>query len=151
MSILAIDYGAKKIGLAKSDESHSLALPLDVIIDASHSVLLEKLKSICQDYDITQIVVGVPVSFSKGKSDTAGLLRETDLANKQMREVLEFIQWLKANIDLPIVMEDERLSSKMAGEMMKGEMKGQPDDAVAAMLILQSYLDKSKAQSPNVK
>ena len=141
MTILAIDYGAKKIGLAKSDSDESIALPLDIIYHTSKPEVLEELKSICQENDIEKIVVGVPVSLSNGKKD---FIREIDLENKQMKEVLGFIDWLKEGIHLPVEMEDERLSTKMAGGLMKGEMKGQDDDAIAAMLILQNYLDKQK-------
>lgn len=141
MTILSIDYGAKKIGLAKSDGAESMALPLDIIPHTSKAEVLEKINNICQENDIGKIVVGVPVSLSNGKKD---LIREIDSGNKQMKEVLGFIDWLKQSIDIPIEMEDERLSTKMAGELMKGEMKGQDDDAIAAMLILQNYLDKQK-------
>lgn len=148
MTILAIDYGAKKIGLAKSDTEQSMALPLDIIPHTSKQEVLEKINNICQENSIEKIVVGVPVSLSNGKKD---FIREIGLENKQMKEVLGFIDWLKQNIHLPIEMEDERLSTKLASNMMKGEMKGEDDDAVAAMLILQSYLDRSKAQSSNAK
>lgn len=141
MTILAIDYGAKKIGLAKSDAEQSMALPLDIIPHTSKKEVLDRLQSICKEDSIEKIVVGVPVSLSNGKKD---FIREIDLENQQMKEVLEFINWLSDNIDLPVEMEDERLSTKMAGSLMKGEMKGQDDDAVAAMLILQTYLDKQK-------
>lgn len=141
MTILAIDYGAKKIGLAKSDAEESMALPLDIIPHTSKADVLVNIKSICQENNIEKIVIGVPVSLSNGQKD---FIREINLENKQMKEVLEFIDWLGKNIDIPIEMEDERLSTKMASGLMKGEMKGQDDDAVAAMLILQNYLDKQK-------
>ena len=141
MTILAIDYGAKKIGLAKSDSDESMALPLDIIPHISKQDVLERLNKICQENNIKKIVVGVPVSMSNGKKD---FIREIDLENKQMKEVLGFIDWLKDGINLPVEMEDERLSTKLAGGLMKGEMKGQDDDAVAAMLILQNYLDKQR-------
>lgn len=148
MTILAIDYGAKKIGLAKSDTEQSMALPLDIIPHTSKQEVLEKINNICQENSIEKIVVGVPVSLSNGKKD---FIRGIDFENKQMKEVLGFIDWLKEVIHLPVEMEDERLSTKLASNMMKGEMKGEDDDAVAAMLILQSYLDRSKAQSSNAK
>lgn len=140
MSILGIDYGAKKIGLAKSDKEQTMALPLEVLTNKTRSELLIRLNEICQEHDVFKIVVGVPVSLSRGSSQV--LLRE--VANKQMQEVLEFIEWLKKHIHLPIEMEDERLSTKMANGLMKGTAKGKADDAVAAMLILQTYLDKQK-------
>ena len=141
MAILGIDYGSSKIGLAKSDEGSSFALPLEILKNTSPSEVLKRLKEICQEFNIKKIVVGVPVSLSGNKDS---ILRHVDLQNKQMREVLTFIDWLKENIDLPIVMEDERLSTKMANSLNKPLIKNGSDDDVAAMLILQSYLDKLK-------
>lgn len=140
MSILGIDYGAKKIGLAKSDEQNRFALPLAVIKSDDKKEILKRLKEICAEEEIKKIVVGVPVSLRAPSREN--LLRLKDPRNKQMREVLAFIDWLKENIALPVEIEDERMSSKLAGRLLKGETRKAPDDAVAAMLILQTYLDK---------
>lgn len=140
MSILGIDYGAKKIGLAKSDDEQRLALPLEILANTGRQNVLTRLKEICQEYNIDRIVIGVPISLQSGKQKT--FWWQKDLQNKQMKEVLEFISWLKDNIDLPIEIEDERLTTKMANGLRKDLVKKGPDDAVAAMLILQTYLDK---------
>ncbi|OGY46743.1 MAG: hypothetical protein A3A24_02755 [Candidatus Buchananbacteria bacterium RIFCSPLOWO2_01_FULL_46_12] len=141
MSILGIDYGAKKIGLAKSDQFKKLAVPLGTVFNNSKSEVLAKLKNICQQENIDEIVVGVPVSLSTGNS---GLLREIDFKNQQVKEVLAFIDWLKTNFSLPIGMEDERLSTKMANRLEKDLVKKNGgDDPIAAMLVLQSYLDRN--------
>jgi len=140
MSILGIDYGAKKIGLAKSDESGLMALPLDIIRFDSKEKVLKKIKEICDQEDVSEIVIGVPISLKAEKRDT--FFRRKDLQNAQMKEVLSFINWLKENINLPIEVEDERLSTKMANGLRKDLVKKGPDDAVAAMLILQTFLDK---------
>jgi putative holliday junction resolvase len=142
MAILAIDYGAKKIGLAKSDESESLALPLTIIHPRSRQDLLEELQEVCNQHHIGKIVVGVPLSFSR--QEPTDEFRQKDLENKQLQEVLKFIEWLRENIHLPIETEDERLSTKMANILHRGVKKNGGDDDVAAMLILQSYLDRKK-------
>lgn len=140
MSILAIDYGDKKVGLAKSDENNKIAVPLTILKNTGLSFLLTELKKVCAAENIDTVVVGVPLSLSsKGKEQ---FLREVDLNNQQMKKVLSFIDFLKLNINIPVVMEDERLSTKMANGLGRGIRKGGHDDAVAAMLILQSYLDK---------
>ncbi len=145
MSILGIDYGAKKIGLAKSDQNNYLALPLEILPNSGKEKVLQRLKSICQEEQIEKIVIGVPISLQPDKRQT--FWRQKDLQNKQMREVLAFIEWLKSNVDIPVDIEDERLSTKMANGLRKDLVKKGPDDAVAAMLILQSYLDKSNLKS----
>jgi putative Holliday junction resolvase len=142
MAILGIDYGAKKIGLAKSDDQNKMALPLEILANTSKPEVLAHLKNVCQQNDIDRIVCGVPVSLQNGEKKT--FWRQKDLQNKQMKEVLEFVSWLKNNIELPIEIEDERLSTKMANGLRKDLVKKGPDDAVAAMLILQTYLDKLK-------
>ncbi|NUM25034.1 MAG: Holliday junction resolvase RuvX [Candidatus Buchananbacteria bacterium] len=142
MSILAIDYGAKKIGLAKSDDQNKFALPLGIISHTSKPATLAVLKKTCAEHAVEKIVVGVPVSFQSGGKKT--FWRQVDLQNEQMKEVLSFIHWLKDEIDLPIEIEDERLSSKMAGGLLRGTGNKGADDHVAAMLILQTYLDRQQ-------
>lgn len=141
MSTLGIDYGASKIGLAKSDEQNKMALPFEVLKNESKGQVLGRIKQICEEYDVTDIVIGVPISFSKGGN---GEIRDVDKANKQMQEVLGFVDWLKSEMPLPVHTEDERLSTKMANSMNRGMIKNGSDDDVAAMLILQTYLDKLK-------
>ncbi len=140
MSILGIDYGSKKIGLAISDEQNKMALPLLVLFDRSREEIKKQLEEIGQNRQVEKIVVGVPLSFQNSKANT--FWRQKDLQNAQMKEVLGFIQWLKDNVDLPIEVEDERLSTKLANGLRKDLVKKGPDDAVAAMLILQAYLDR---------
>jgi len=139
MSILGIDYGAKKIGLAKSDQNQKIAMPLRTVFNHNQPALLIELQSVCQAENIEKIVVGVPVSLSASQGN---LLRDKDLQNQQVKEVLSFIIWLRGNINLPVEMEDERLSTKMANRLQRDLVKKNGDDPVAAMLILQSYLDK---------
>lgn len=135
MAILGIDYGAKKIGLATSSDGSNLALPLEILINAGKDKVLVRLKEIFEDYNIEKIIVGIPVSM-QNKGD------EEDSMNDQMKEVLSFIDWLKANVDMEIETEDERLSTKMANSLQKDMANKGEDDAVAAMLILQSHLDR---------
>ena len=142
MAILAIDYGAKKIGLARSDHERRMALPLGVLINKNQKEILDHIKLICQRDEIEKIIVGVPLSLKTTNKEL--ILREQDLQNKQMQEVLAFIDWLKENIKISIEMEDERLSTKLANGLRRDLIKGGPDDAVAAMLILQTYLDKNQ-------
>lgn len=138
MSILGIDYGDKKVGLAKSVNGQ--ALPLVILENKNWSFLLLEIKKICQQENIFQIIVGVPLSL--GAKKNSEFLREADRQNEQMKKVLSFIDFLKSNLNIPVEMEDERLSTKMANSLNKGAGRKQPEDAIAAMLILQNYLDK---------
>ncbi|MDD2806947.1 MAG: Holliday junction resolvase RuvX [Patescibacteria group bacterium] len=142
MTVLAIDYGAKKIGLAKSADGEKLALPLEVLVGKNRQEILEHFNQLIATERISKIVIGVPVSLPKQNEHT--FWRRQDLQNQQVREVLDFVQWVKDHFKLPVEIEDERMSTKMANTLNKGLISGGHDDAVAAMLILQSYLDRAK-------
>lgn len=128
MSILGIDYGDKKIGLAKS--VGNLAVPLKILENKGSDFVFKNIENICAEEQIEQIVVGMPRSHSG---------RE----NAQEKKVEDFIKNLKELLHIEIIPEDERLSTREAQKLSRGVKKGKDDDAVSAMLILQSYLDKS--------
>jgi len=138
MAILGIDYGAKKIGLAISNETQQLALPLEILPHTTPEAVLARLKEVCREHQVDRVVVGVPISFKAEKRQT--FWRQKDLQNQHMREVLQFVNWLKSALVLPVEVEDERLSTRQANRL---GVRGR-DDAVAAMLILQAYLDREQ-------
>jgi len=123
MKILAIDYGLKKIGLAFSETG--LAEPLLVI--RNQLSVVSKISNLCQKYKIEKIVIGLP----EGKIAT---------------RVKEFGKKLFSFTELPVVFQDETLTSKEAIAKMieagRGRKKRQEkEDAIAAAIILQTYLD----------
>jgi len=134
---LGIDYGEKKIGLAIGDSETKIASPYKILIN--NKGLLEKIKDICVKEEIGKIVVGLPLTL---KSSTS----------KQTQSVLNFIEKLKKATYLEIIEQDERLSSAYAKSLLGGRasarlrqgFSGHGDDDVAAMIILQSYLDERK-------
>lgn len=127
MKYLAIDHGEKKIGLAIGDSETKIASPYKIL--GNDVYFLAKIREICQMENIDKIVVGVPISLKSTSS-------------KQTKNVLNFIEKLKKNIDLEIIEQDERYSSSYAKNLLKEMKVKHMDDDVAAMLILQSYLDK---------
>lgn len=128
MSILGIDYGDKKIGLAKS--AGNLAVPFMILENKGNDFVLKKIKEVCESEGIDAIVVGVPTSLAGGKE------------SNQHKKVLNFITQLAA-LKIKIIQEDERLSTRMAHNISKDIKNRGDDDATSAMLILQSYLDKN--------
>lgn len=118
MNYLGIDYGLAKIGLAKASEELRIATPLVVIFNGHN--MLEELETIVGSEQITQIVIGYPLTM-------AGEV------GQQAKVVDEFIEKIKV-LSIPIIKQDERLST--AGAVSRGH-----DDASAAALILQTYLD----------
>lgn len=124
MPILGIDYGLKKIGLAIADSHGQLAVPLKTLLVNSPEDALAQLKEIIDSEQIDYLVMGVPVG-------------NHDQAQEQLTR--SFIKTLEQAVRVPVMVEDERLSTKAAQEL---QGSSHDDDAVAAMLILQTHLDK---------
>lgn len=126
MRFLAIDFGLKKIGLAISEGD--LAEPLAVI--PNQSSVISKMVALCRERKIEEIIVGV----AEGK------------IAKQARS---FGEALSRKSGLVVVYQDETLTTKEAiGKMVevgkKRKYRQEKEDAFAAALILQEYLDKQK-------
>ena len=122
LKYLGIDWGEKRIGLATGDSETRVAVPYQVVSD------INELLSVIKREKADLLVVGEPVALS-------------GLAPKQ-RSFTDFVEQLKKMTGLPVELMDERLSSKAADALMGGKKTKAPRDAVAAMLILQGYLDK---------
>ncbi len=130
---LGIDWGEARIGLALADSETKLATPFKVIKDLSEII------KVIKNEEINEMIIGIPYQITNYQ------LPITDKYNK-------FLELLKKEIDIPIRTIDERLSSKAADQLSGGKKTTRttlklrraraPRDAVAAMIILQSYLDK---------
>lgn len=138
--IVGIDFGLARLGIALSDESKMLASPMTTIkaekkADKTAEKVLKELIA-HQDanrYTIEAIVVGLPLMMS-GKS---GFLAD---------EVKHFVVLLKQLTSIPIVMWDERLTTVQAERSLREgnltrKKRAQVVDAVAAVIILQNFLD----------
>lgn len=133
MKYLGIDHGEKRIGLALGDDEVKVASPFMILENKGIDKVLEQLIEIFKHEEIEQIVVGVPYSL-KQKSGEAGM---------QEQAVLDFISRLGMATTIPIAKQDERFTTAEVGKLMVGERHAkEKKDAVAAMLILQAYLDK---------
>lgn len=142
MAILGIDYGDRKIGVAISVNDNSLAVPLEIIINEGQQKAINDIQKICSENSVEKIVVGVPLTLGSN-SDTESM-RQKDIDNKQMQKVLDFFNALKNSFEIPVIAEDERMSTKLAQTLQKNFIKDKgKDDAVAAMVVLQNYLDKN--------
>lgn len=126
MKILGIDYGEKRIGLAISDETETLARELKIV---EPKTFWQTIASLIETENIGMMVVGLPLNMD-GR------------ATKQTEETNEFIQELKKRFSISIEAFDERLSSKMAQNIIGGSNS---IDSMAAQIILQNYLDKQKS------
>ncbi len=121
---LGIDWGEKRIGLALADSETKLALAFKTVN------FLSQVLDIIKNEKVDKIILGKPTKLSNEKT----------LADKFQK----FYQLLKNKVDLDIILEDERFSTK-AGHSLSGRNKDKVDrDSLSATLILQNYLDKIK-------
>ena len=136
MRLLGLDVGDKTIGVALSDESATLATGLQTIRRTALQRDLRELAGLAQDREVATVVVGLPRSLNGSEGP-------------QARKVLAFVEALKAAVKVPVVTWDERFSTVAAenalieGGVSRERRKGLVDK-VAAVLILQNYLDYRK-------
>ncbi|MEK7620599.1 MAG: Holliday junction resolvase RuvX [Patescibacteria group bacterium] len=128
MRILGIDYGDKKIGLAFGDSSARVAVPLEVIRNEGNITLQELLRRI-EEEDIDRVVVGVP-------------LPQGNHSSVQLDKTRAFIAALTALVKVPVVEEDESFTSAESIRLQQEFNAQAQEDALAAMLIVQSYIDQ---------
>ena len=131
MRILGIDYGDKKIGLAFGESDAQVAIPLDVVPNIGEDLIKFFLKKI-EAEDIDLIVVGAPLKVGNHHS------------SKQLEKTEKFIKELEEAVTIPVVVEDEAYTTVESIRLQREEGALAEEDALAAMLILQGYLDKIK-------
>jgi putative Holliday junction resolvase len=138
MRVLAIDVGKRRIGLAISDPTRTLARPLSTIhvsdTDAIDAVAREVARLAAEDDGLLQIVVGMPVGLDGAP-------------NAQTAHVVQFIAALKTRTTIPIDTEGESLTSREAESRLAvrerdWRKRKERLDAAAAAVILQDYLDR---------
>ncbi|MEK6634798.1 MAG: Holliday junction resolvase RuvX [Planctomycetota bacterium] len=132
MRILGIDYGEKRIGMAVSDPLGITAQGLPTIERTNIQDDLQKILNVVREKEVREIVVGLPKNMNNSLGEKA-------------QAVLNFVALLKKDINIPINVIDERLSTVRANRaMLEGDLsrKKRKDrvDMIAAQLILQDYL-----------
>ena len=130
---LAIDYGARRVGLALSDPLKMIASPYRTIINKNNTILIEEIERIIAAKDVELTIIGLPLGMAGQKTE-------------QTKKVEEFVDKL-TDRGIIIKYEDERWSSVAAKRSMKeqniksGYNKGLVDQTAAA-IFLQQYLDR---------
>ena len=126
MRIMGLDYGAKTVGVAISDEMLLTAQPIETIRRERPAKLrqtLARIESLMKDYDIDKVVIGLPKKLNN-----------------------EFGEMVERRSGLEVIYQDERLTTVQADNVLaeggvRKENRKQYIDKMAASLILQSYLD----------
>jgi putative Holliday junction resolvase len=136
MRIMAVDHGEKRIGLALSDPTGTIASPLRVIEHVSRLMDAAQVASLAQENDVGQIVIGQ--SFDEeGRPNLAG------------RRAAKFAQALMEQTSIPVVLWDESFSTQDARAArielgVSRKKRGGHQDSLAAVVILQSYLESQR-------
>ena len=134
MRIMALDVGSRTIGIACSDALLMTAQGIETIRRTSLENDFNRLRELISEYEVHELVVGMPKNMNGTKGDRA-------------EKTEEFVEKMKAVIDLPVTFWDERLSTVMAerqliaADMSRKKRKG-VIDKMAAVVILQGYLDR---------
>jgi putative Holliday junction resolvase len=139
MRILAVDHGEKRIGLAISDPTATIASPLKVIKHVSRLLDAAQVANIASENDAGLIVVGQ--SFD-----------EEGLPNLAGRRAARFAEALKEQTQIPVILWDESFSTQDARAArieMGASRKNRSGhlDELAAVMILQSYLEEARSKS----
>lgn len=134
MRIMGLDFGEKRIGIAFSDpmgwtaQGHSILQRKGLKKDLTH------LQSLCEEYQVEKIVLGLPLNMDGTMGPKA-------------RETQEFAQAIQEALQIPVEFWDERLSSKSAKRVLleadlSRKRRKELMDKIAAVHILQAYLDR---------
>ena len=140
MRVLGVDVGERRIGLAISDRSRTLARPLTTLTIESAADAVDRVADTItrlrgEDDGLDMVVVGLPVKLDGSESIATA-------------RAVAFIEGLRARVPVVILTEDERLTSREAESRLALQERDwrkrkQKLDAAAAAIILQDYLDRS--------
>ena len=136
---MALDFGKRRTGVAVSDPLGMFATPVTTIESDDEDATIDEVIRLADENEVGVIIVGMPISLSGRKGP-------------QARLVAQFVSALTKRVDVPVKTIDERFSSVDAERIIR-ESGGSPSrnkarvDAVAAAVILQSYLDSKSISS----
>ena len=136
MRALALDMGSKRIGVAISDQSGIIAQALETIASTNPERDLRRVLEIVSDYDVTEIVIGVPYNMDGSEGH-------------QVEKIRKFKDLISGNVTVPVYEWDERLTTVAAERaLLEADMsrakRRKVIDKVAAALILQGHLDRRR-------
>ena len=133
--VLALDLGAKRVGLAVSDELRLTVRPLKALRGTNWKQLLKALNELCLEFDVRRVVLGLPLRLDGSEGDAA-------------KEVRNVARKLELSLRLPVDFQDECLTSKAAESELRREGLDEREvlanaDSEAAAIILRDYLSRA--------
>jgi putative Holliday junction resolvase len=135
--VLGLDVGSRRIGVAVSDPLGITAQGLETLQRTTKRGDFEDLRRVIQEYDVREIVVGLP-------------LRMSGAEGIQSDKMQAFAEELRKRFRLPVHLWDERLTSVEANRLLREtdlsiEKRGKAVDRMAAILILQGWMERRRA------
>jgi putative Holliday junction resolvase len=132
--VMGIDFGERRVGVSISDPQAAVAGNPSVLHVKDWKDAILKISQMVRNEDVTEIVVGLPLSLSGGEGP-------------QAEKVREFAALLSRSCGIEVALWDERLSTVEAQRLLqplgkKTRRQKEKRDLIAALLILQSYLDR---------
>ena len=133
MKIMAVDLGDARTGLAVCDRTEFLASPIGTVEERKFEVLVQKVAYMAKQYEVEEIVVGLPLNMTGSKGPRA---EKAELFAKTLNEAT----------DIPVNMWDERSTTVQAHNYLnvtntRGKKRKEIVDTVSATIILEAYLD----------
>jgi putative holliday junction resolvase len=139
--VLALDLGAKRVGVAVSDELRLSIRTLPALPRTSWKRLLNSINGLCESFDVKVLVLGLPLRLDGDEGDSA-------------REARRIARNLELSLRLPVKLQDERLTSKAAESSLR--VRGYREDQVAekvdseaAAIILNDFLSAVETEKPD--
>jgi len=134
--VMALDVGERRVGVAVSDPTGTLATPHTVVQRRSKAEDFAAVAGLVAELDIELVVVGLPLTLDGEMGP-------------QARRVTRYAQALAETLDVPVEFYDERYSTVRADELLmkSGRKRRVPIDAAAAAVILQEFLENQRAGS----
>jgi len=138
MRILALDHGTKRIGVAVSDETKTIAQPLEYVSAEPFADFLARLKQLLIEKEVDLVLIGLPRNMDGSYGPAA-------------QKIEAFVAVLKTAITVPIKTWDERLTSAQANRVLiqakvRRDKRKEKVDKMAAAILLQSYLDGTSSK-----
>lgn len=142
---MAVDYGSRATGIAISDELRITVRPLTTLLTdrGKSKSTIDRIVALAHEYNVATVVVGLPLRLDGTKGEAAAL-------------VGRFVKRLQERLTVPVVMQDERLTSRAADERLREQgadmnRRRLHSDQIAAAILLEDYLLDSERRKNSAR